>query len=70
MYLTIFKNMLTLAVKRLSENVSLKQSVFGQDKILLCMTITLDGPVPKFSVTRKKSPNVYKSCPKMITLEK
>ena len=23
-----------------------------------------------FSVTRKKSPNVYKSCPKMISLEK
>ena len=22
------------------------------------------------SVTRKKSPNVYKSCPKMISLEK
>ena len=26
--------------------------------------------VPTGSVTRKKSPNVYKSCPKMITLEK
>ena len=24
----------------------------------------------EFSVTRKKSPNVYKSCPKMISLEK
>jgi len=23
-----------------------------------------------YSVTRKKSPNVYKSCPKMIALEK
>ena len=28
------------------------------------------GFVPTTSVTRKKSPNVYKSCPKIISLEK
>ena len=32
--------------------------------------LLLDPPMLMSSVTRKKSPNVYKSCPKMISLEK
>ena len=34
------------------------------------MSTTTAVVVGGHSVTRKKSPNVYKSCPKMISLEK
>ena len=33
-------------------------------------TVLYDWILPRTSVTRKKSPNFYKSCLKMISLEK
>ena len=42
----------------------------GGDSIILAMFRGDSIILAMFSATRKKLPNVYKSCPKMISLEK
>ena len=48
-----------------------RTSDFGNNRVTAhAQTSSLQGDLPMFNVTSKKSPNVYKSRPKIISLEK